>query len=155
MSTRVRIATIADAPALGAVQTAALLSGYAEFLESTETLPGVPQQVAQWRAELGEPDGTRAWLAEVDGNAAGLVAVTGTALRWVCVMPERWGEGIGTRLMGTARKALRPGAVLELPEPNSRARRLVERCGWVVDGAAELREGEVAAMVPYRLADPA
>jgi len=56
VSEGVRPATVADAPALGALQMAALLAGYAEFLESTAALPGVAERVSWWRAELGQPD---------------------------------------------------------------------------------------------------
>lgn len=148
MSASIRVATIADAPALGALQMAALLSGYAEFLESTQSLPGVADRVSWWRAELELPD-ARAWIAERDGNAAGLVSIGSGELRWVCVMPELWGQGIGTALLATAEPELPAGATTEVPEGNLRVRRLLERRGWRQGDDLGRREGRVAPEVRY------
>jgi len=150
VSDAIREATIADATALGAVQMAALLAGYAEFLESTAALPGVAERVSWWRAELEQPD-ARAWIAEHDGSAAGLVSIGPGALRWLCVMPERWGGGIGTALLARAEQELPPEATLEVPEGNLRARRLFERRGWTQGDDLGLREGRVAPEVRYHL----
>jgi GNAT superfamily N-acetyltransferase len=154
VSVAIREATIADAPALGAVQMAALLAGYAEFLETTAALPGVPERVSWWRAELELPD-TRAWIAEHDGNAAGLVSIGPGELRWLCVMPERWRGGIGTALLATAEQELPPGATLEVPEASLRARRLFERRGWTRGEELGQREGRVAPEVRYRFGQAA
>ncbi len=154
MSNGIRAATIADAPALGALQMAALLAGYAEFLESTAALPGVAERVAWWRAELEQPD-ARAWVAERDGNAAGLVSTGPEELRWLCVMPERWGEGIGAELLATAEAELVAGAGIEVPEGNLRVRRLLERRGWTQGDDLGQREGRVAPEVRYHLRAPA
>ncbi len=154
MSVAIREATIADAPALGAVQMSALLAGYAEFLETTASLPGVAERVSWWRAELAQPD-ARAWMAEHDGNAAGLVSIGPGELRWLCVMPERWGAGIGTALLATAETELPPRATLEVPEGNVRARRLFERRGWTQGEALGRREGRVAPEVRYHLGEAA
>jgi len=150
VSDAIRPATIADAPALGAVQMAALLSGYAEFLDSTETLPGVADRVAWWRAELEQPD-ARAWLAESDGNAAGLVSIGPGELRWLCVMPEHWGEGIGTALLAVAETELAADATAEVPEGNLRVRRLLERRGWTQGEELGQRPGRVSPEVRYHL----
>lgn len=149
MSAAVREATITDAPALGAMQMAALLAGYAEFLESTAALPGVAERVSWWRAELAQPD-ARAWIAEHDGNAAGLVSIGPGELRWICVMPERWGEGIGTALLATAEAELSAGATADVPEGDLRVRRLIERRGWTQGEDLGQREGRVAPEVRYR-----
>lgn len=154
MSVAIREATVADAPALGAVQMAALLAGYAEFLETTASLPGVAERVSWWRAELAQPE-TRAWIAENDGNAAGLVSIGPGELRWLCVMPERWGAGIGIALLATAEQELAPGATLEVPERNLRARRLFERRGWAQGEELGQREDRVAREVRYRLGEAA
>ncbi|MCW3011129.1 MAG: hypothetical protein JWO90_1533 [Solirubrobacterales bacterium] len=150
MSLEVREATVADAPALGALQIAALLAGYSEFLESTATLPGVAERVQWWRTELEDP-GARAWVAEEGGTAAGLVSIAPGELRWVCVMPERWSHGVGTALLATAEAQLPPGAVAEVPEQDRRARRLLERRGWQQAEDLGQREGRVAPEVRYRL----
>jgi GNAT superfamily N-acetyltransferase len=149
VSVSVRAATAADAPQLGALQMAALLAGYSEFLESTASLPGVAERVAWWRVELEQPD-TRAWLAELDGNAAGLVSIGPGELRWLCVMPEHWGEGIGTALLATAEAEL-PAAVVEVPEGNLRVRRVLERRGWVQGEDLGQRPGRVSPEVRYTL----
>lgn len=154
MSLAVREATLDDAPALGALQTAALLSGYSEFLDSTASLPGVAQQVAWWRAELGTPGALRAWVGEDDGSAVGLVAVGSGALRWVCVMPEQWGRGVASALLAVAEAELAPGAVLDVPAANARARGLFEGRGWVLDADLGWPENRVAPEVRYRLAAP-
>ncbi len=129
---------------------AALLAGYAEFLDSTAALPGVAERVAWWRTELEQPDAL-AWIAERDGNAAGLVSIGPGELRWLCVMPERWGEGIGTALLATAEAELGPDATIEVPEGNLRVRRLLERRGWTQGDDLGQREGRVAPEVRYHL----
>ena len=149
MSHAIRPATIADAPALGALQMAALLAGYAEFLDSTAALPGVAERVAWWRVELQQPD-AQAWIAEADGNAAGLVSTGPGELRWLCVMPERWGQGLGTALLATAEAELDQGAAVEVPEGNLRVRRLLERRGWAQAEDLGQRDGRVAPEVRYR-----
>lgn len=154
MSDVLRPATVADAPALGALQMAALLSGYAEFLESTAALPGVADRVSWWRTELELPD-ARAWVAERKGNAAGLVSIGPGELRWICVMPERWGEGIGTALLATAEAELGAAAIAEVPEGDLRVRRLLERRGWRQGEDLGQREGRVAPEVRYHLGGPA
>lgn len=154
MSVEIRTATVGDAPALGALQMAALLAGYAEFLDSTAALPGVADRVAWWRVELEQPD-ARAWLAESGGNAAGLVSIGPGEVRWLCVMPEHWGEGIGTALLATAEQELAAGATVELPEGNLRLRRLLERRGWRQGEDLGRREGRVAPEVRYALGAPA
>jgi len=154
VSDGIRAATIADAPALGALQMAALLAGYSEFLESTAALPGVAERVSWWRAELEQPD-ARAWVAERDQNAAGLVSIGPGELRWLCVMPERWGEGIGTALLASAEAELAAGARIEVPEGNLRVRRLLERRGWTQGDDLGRREGRVAPEVRYHLRAPA
>ncbi len=150
MSDGVRAATAADAPALGALQMAALLAGYAEFLDSTAALPGVAERVAWWRTELEQP-GARAWITERGGNAAGLVSIGPGELRWLCVMPARWGEGIGAALLATAESELGSGATIEVPEGNLRVRRLLERRGWSQGDDLGRREGRVAPEVRYHL----
>lgn len=146
----IRAATPADAPALGALQMAALLAGYAEFLDSTAALPGVAERVSWWRTELEHPD-ARAWIYEYDGTAAGLASIGPGELRWLCVMPARWGAGIGTALLATAERELRAGATVEVPEGNLRVRRLLERRGWAQGEELGRREGRVAPEVRYAL----
>lgn len=150
MRPQIRPATVADAPVLGAVQMAALLAGYAEFLETTGALPGVADRVSWWRVELEQPD-ARAWLAEHDGNAVGLASVGPGELRWLCVMPEHWGAGIGTALLATAEGELRTGATAEVPEQDLRVRRTLERRGWAQGDDLGQREGRVAPEVRYHL----
>jgi len=152
VSGAIRPATIADAPALGALQMAALLAGYAEFLDTTAALPGVAERVGWWRTELEQP-GARAWIAERDGNAAGLVSLGPGELRWLCVMPERWGQGIGTELLATAEAELAPGATAEVPEGDLRVRRLLERRGWTQGDDLGQREDRVAPEVRYRFGE--
>lgn len=150
MSVAIRPATVGDVPALGAVQMAALLAGYAEFLETTGALPGVAERVSWWRVELEQPD-ARAWLAEQDGHAVGLASVGPGELRWLCVMPAHWGEGIGTALLATAERALSPGATAEVPEQDLRVRRTLERRGWRQGDDLGQRPGRAAPEVRYHL----
>lgn len=153
MSAAIREASVADAPALGAMQMAALLAGYSEFLDSTGELPGVADRVLWWREELAVP-GARAWIAEHDGSAAGLASIGQHELRWICVMPERWGEGIGTALLATAEVHLVRGATADVPEGDLRVRRLLERRGWTQAEDLGQREGRVAPEVRYRFGEP-
>ncbi len=52
------------------------------------------------------------------------------------VLPERWGQGIGRRLMeaGLAQLAAYPRVCLWVLKENSRARHFYERCGFCPDG---------------------
>lgn len=71
-------------------------------------------------------------LVEVYAPVAAVVGSDWLEVERLVVDPDRWGEGIGEQLLGHARaSALAHGrrALLIVLGPNTRARRLYERCG--------------------------
>lgn len=170
MTITTRIAQLEDAHDFGRVHTESWQAAYRglmpdEFLDNIS----VEERAAAIREVIArnpEPEEGRRLVAEVDG------VIVGIALLWaersgepdtgevilLYLVPEAWGRGIGTALLGRCVEEMRSiGYVQAVPwvaEKNPRARRFYEREGWAPDGgrkAEDLGGGEIAE-VRYRRA---
>src|SRR5262245_32939173 len=79
------------------------------------------------------------WLAVDDINAdvTGLLVVDGAEVDQLYVDPERWGHGIGSRLIEHAKRVRPHGLWLWAFQSNTGARRFYERHGFVVVDATD------------------
>jgi len=108
------------------------------------------ERLARWGRLVREPSWW-AFVATEPGRLAGVVSGTAavtedgrreagvTHLDSLAVEPERWGLGLGRRLLVTALAAMPAlgwrGAELWTQEPNARARALYHSTGWRQTGA--------------------
>ena len=121
----IRLATEADAPAVGDVW---LASWRATF----DFAPGHPDDaVRSWLAQELIPS-TEAWVAlDPAGRVVGLMALSAAMVEQLYLAPDWIGRGLGARLLDLA-KAQRPGGLdLYCFQVNDRARRFYERHGFV------------------------
>ncbi|HEV7761897.1 MAG TPA: GNAT family N-acetyltransferase, partial [Acidimicrobiales bacterium] len=153
MSCEVRPAEPGEAGALARLNLRTALAAYGHIFPP-EAPPPTPEELqARWEHWLG-PDhahGRRAFVAVVDGDQAGAGEVVGTVLAGpdpddpqvghlarLNVDPDRWGQGIGTRLYDVAMASMVdagfPAATLWVLEANAKARSWYERLGWRLSG---------------------
>lgn len=158
MSVAVREATAQDAAALAAVQTAALLArADAMEDESTGEVPSVVEEVARWRALLGGAGLGWTFAAEDDGDLVGLVTTAPTAsgsaaVTLLCVLPERWMQGVGTALLEASLASLRERGV---QEATARVARLdMAASGVLSDVGFEPAEAVDAGPIPEAIRGP-
>lgn len=90
--------------------------------------------LARWALVIDEP-GTSVVVRDVEGDGIDAVAAYDDhTLRHLAVRPDRWGNGLASRLIETVLHAmdLRGTTIAELwcLEENHRARRLYEYLGW-------------------------
>lgn len=162
MTTAIRAATVADAPALGAVHLDTVVVAYAGIFPADAPAPAPESLVEEWRAAFADPT-FHAFLAEEDGSPVGTIAVRADPdtpgcgqLRRLHVLPGRWGGGIGSCLYESAMAALRDAGYREaglwVLEANARARAFYERRGWSpVPGQILEWSGLDTVEVRYRL----
>jgi GNAT superfamily N-acetyltransferase len=156
-----------DADALATVLYRASAAAYTGIFP-----PGVlwtlEQTVASCRAHFSDP--TAIVLAAVSGDpparewlGVAVVLVPGARLgdaelRRMYVLPERWGQGVGSRLLDAVlRRAQRAGATtawLSVLEKNDRARTFYEHRGWrpADDEGTHAHDGVVEVRYQYALA---
>jgi ribosomal protein S18 acetylase RimI-like enzyme len=135
-----------DAERLGSLSRAAKLT-YGDWAQPGWEPPSLAAERGQWERRLVDPAG---WtLIALDANAAlGTVHVTdaraergeGSAiagrahLSGLFVLPERWGEGIGNRLLDAALAEMQSRSYREAQlftaAANQRSRIFYERRGW-------------------------
>ena len=158
---RDRAATLADAPALGALIAGGFAS-YRAFQPPGWEPPGVEQETARSAERLARP-GTWGRLA-LDGEepvacvlfepAADLPGVAHLANLFV--VRAWWGTGVALGLHGQAVAAMRErghaAGRLFTPEAQARARRFYEREGWRPAGPARWEERLGMSLVEYRIA---
>ena len=140
-SVAIRVATAADTPDLANVQLRSALAGFAHIFPESIPKPTQRSLEPEWAALV---DGVMSvLLAEADGGVLGVVAYgpdplprrgTDSVLLKLYVVPEQFGNGIGTQLYDRAIKELtRSGFTkvrLWVLERNLTARRMYERRGW-------------------------
>jgi GNAT superfamily N-acetyltransferase len=127
----------------------------------------VTARAFMWRRELSDPGGRPPlWLADTDGDVVGFAGWgpardsdlgPRTAELYVCyVEPERWGQGIGTQLLGAVLASLGDQVddmVMWVLADNTVARRFYEHRGAASDGTRRTveRGGIPVDDVRYRM----
>ena len=148
-----------DAVTVADIHVRAWQAGYRELLPQ-DHLKGldVRARAARYSFDTTMPQGPVTLVAEDDDVIAGLVTIgrcrdedlSHEGEVWsLYVDPDRWREGIGTLLIGSARDELQHHefrhAALWVMERNTRARQFYERDGWRTDGQ---RRVETISTVP-------
>lgn len=143
VSALVRLADRDQARALAALHLDAAIAGYSHIFPSDAPPPSFDEVLAQWTDWL-VPDwdaGRRAFIAEEASSTVGVVLAgpdpiepnVGHLAR-LYVKPDRWGQGIGSALYGSAMTYMRDigfaEATLWVLERNERARSWYERLSW-------------------------
>jgi N-acetylglutamate synthase-like GNAT family acetyltransferase len=118
-----------------------------------------PQDIVQWRRDIGKPAPHRWWVAEVDGKIAGFAGICPSRdpidpslgeLDTIAVDPPCWRMGIGRKLMPLVLKHLVADgykeAILWTLANYNQGQRFYEAMGWKLDGGTR-REG---TQVRYR-----
>jgi RimJ/RimL family protein N-acetyltransferase len=119
------------------IKRAASLAAYGHIFPPSE-YPFPDEGVRDEETAMMADEKARALIAEKDGRAAGFIALIDAEVVSLFVVPEEWGQGIGTTLHDAAIRPLAQsgrGCVrLWVLEENRVARRFYERLGWRTDG---------------------
>ncbi|MGA9748027.1 MAG: GNAT family N-acetyltransferase [Nocardioides sp.] len=143
MQTQLRRATTADLAALRDLERAANLAALGHVFPP-ERFPFPESDVlARWSLVLDEPGVTTlVATGHDDGSLVLFAAYDAETLRHLAVHPDHWGQGLASRAIGEALRAMAEQgcahASLWCLEENHRARRLYEHLGWSPE--AERRE---------------
>jgi GNAT superfamily N-acetyltransferase len=166
-SVRVREANPDDTEAIVAVTAAGWRTAYRHIV-APERLADLP--VARWRHEvhvglLRPVDDAFSYVAEIDGEFAGYCFIAAPSrepdlgpdvaeLVAIYVVPERWGQGAGTALMGAAMERLSglpyDEVVLWTFKENPPAIAFYERHGWSRDGEEKVHQRAQAEAIRFR-----
>lgn len=94
----------------------------------------------------------RVWLAERDGTVVGLLAQAGEFIDQLFVDPEHQRSGVGTALLGWARRQSPGGLALHTFQRNARARCFYEKHGFraVAFGVSPAPESEPDVRYEWR-----
>lgn len=158
---RIRSATVADAGVLAEVHLNTVLTAYAGIFPRHAPVPMLEALVAEWTAAFSNR-AFRAFRAEGLESPVGTVAVRAdldvSGRGQLCrlhVLPQRWGQGLGSTLYEVAMLGLMSAgykeASLWVLEGNSRARSFYERRGWSLvarSDAAVARSGHDRSQLP-------
>jgi GNAT superfamily N-acetyltransferase len=161
---QIRRARPEDARGVAEVHVRTWQAAY-EHVFGAERLAGIDVASREGMARRSATDPAHdVFVAEEEGRIVGF-ASTGPAeggagsereLLAIYVLPEAWGSGAATGLMGEALAAMRArgaaAAFLWVLDDNPRARRFYEREGWRPDGTAESDYlGVTVPLVRYRI----
>lgn len=148
----IRPATVDDAAALGALSFAATQAGYAEFVDDLRGRPNVAERVADWRRHLSAEGAGWTWVAVDEDVLVGLVTGTDAHLEELMVLPDRFGQGVGSELLQHFEEAARANGSTDLTlwtyAENTRAREFYEARGWRLDGDGD--DGRHGPQVQFR-----
>jgi ribosomal protein S18 acetylase RimI-like enzyme len=136
-----RAAVAGDAEALSALSKASYADAFGRFFKPADLEAHLDAELSvdHWQGYLAHD---RVLVCEADGALLGYIQLCavpgGVEISRVYVAPDRQGQGIGSRLLGTAldlpeaRDA--PTVWIEVWEHNHGARRLYERFGFIATG---------------------
>jgi ribosomal protein S18 acetylase RimI-like enzyme len=149
----VRRATPEDARALAEVHVASWRAGY-EGIVADEYLAAqsVDTREAMWVEILANPDNAVLVAGEIDGFVA--FEPETREIRALYVSPDRFREGIGSRLIEAAHDELGPDTALWVFEGNDRAFAFYARYGYTRDGASTVHEPTGVTEVRLTRQDP-
>lgn len=144
----IRAATVADAPAIAALQTRAWWRAYPDIVDPA-LLAADPEdeRVGRWARHLAAQE-SQTLVADVGGHIAGFASVGPSRLPdpppgegelfAIYVDPAAQGAGLGTALLAAAERVLRDlgytSGVLEVLAANEPARAFYSGHGWPHDG---------------------
>lgn len=145
----IRRATLADAPAIAAVQARTWRHAYADIVDP-DRMPDPAEQAPRFAERIA--GGGEVLVFDQDGVLAGFAALAGNELRAIYVEPAAQGAGVGSALLEASVEVLRAAgfreAFLWCFEANGLARAFYEGHGWaLVPGASQERS---APEVRYR-----
>lgn len=158
-TTRIREATVDDAPAIGEVHVLAWQAAYRGGLMPDDYLDGlsIDERATLWADGLSRPPRPRSGRAVAEDDAGVVVGIVnfGPAdgdvdgddgqVFLLNVHPEAWGQGHGWALLAHACDQLEEAgfreAVLWVHPGNARARRFYEAAGWTCEEVT--RTGDV------------
>lgn len=161
----VRVATAADADAIGRVQVETWRAAYRGLMPDDAIARfDVVERQRMWRDGLSrEPrPGSATFVAEVDGEVAGFASVGGCReedgigeLFAIYLLPSCWDRGIGRALLERAEEWLRSSgftrAILWVMEGNERGECFYRAAGWMRDGRKlDIFQGAEVAEIRYR-----
>ena len=164
----VRLASAADADAIGRVQVESWRAAYAGLLPD-EAVAGfdVASRRQLWREWLSGPPRPRSatFVVEDAGEVVGFAGIGPSRdpdggeqaeLYTIYLLPSCWGRGVGRALMLRAEEAMRGSgfrtAVLWVLDGNERGERFYRAAGWERDGQTKVDQfqGETITEVRYR-----
>jgi ribosomal protein S18 acetylase RimI-like enzyme len=163
----VRLATAADADAIGRVQVESWRAAYRGLLPD-DAIAGfdVRQRQQLWREGLSRTPrpGSATFVVEEIGEVIGFASVGGSRepnavqegeLYAIYLHPTCWGRGIGRALIQRAEESLRASgfrsAILYVIEGNERGERFYRAAGWEADGSkVEAFQGATVTEARYR-----
>jgi GNAT superfamily N-acetyltransferase len=90
------------------------------------------------------------WVAESDGSVVAILTLSDTFVSQLYVMPEHQGKGIGTALLGIAKRQRPKGLQLWAFESNLGARRFYEQHGFAAVQRTDGDNEEGAPDVRYQ-----
>jgi GNAT superfamily N-acetyltransferase len=135
----IRPATTADARKLAEVHVASWQLGYKGLVPDWYLArQSVDHRLSQWVEILASGDSTVLVAGEIDGFVA--FVEPEREIRALYIAPQRFRQGIGTRLLHAAHAAMPGDTALWVFEGNERALAFYARHGYVRDGATHVHE---------------
>lgn len=152
----VRLAELADAPAVASVQVETWRTAYRGLMpDEVLAAQSVERRTAMWQRLI--PDGG-VWVALVDDEVVGFIAVgpsrdadAAFELYAIYVLASAAGNGLGYELTKAA-LGDQPDVIVWVLDTNVQARRFYERIGFSADGVTktEMEGGAELTEVRYR-----
>ena len=163
----VRLASLADADAIGRIQVETWRAAYTGLMpDEAVAMFDVESRQRMWREGLGRAPrpGSATFVVEDGGEVVGFASVGASRdegaeqeaeLYAIYLHPSRWGRGIGRALLQRAEESMRSSgfrrAILWVLEGNERGERFYQAAGWEQDGRkVEDFQGAAVPELRYR-----
>ena len=163
----VRLASLADADAIGRIQVETWRAAYTGLMpDEAIAMFDVESRQRMWREGLGRTPrpGSATFVVEDGGEVVGFASVGASRdegaeqeaeLYAIYLHPSRWDRGIGRALLQRAEESMRSSgfrrAILWVLEGNERGERFYRAAGWEQDGRkVEDFQGTAVPEVRYR-----
>jgi GNAT superfamily N-acetyltransferase len=128
---------------------------YLTAFHATYTFPlaHTDDEVRGWIREQVVVPTSETWVAVVDAEIVGMMVISGGSLEQLYLRPDRWRQGVGSRLVALAKERRPDGLELYTFQVNARARAFYERLRftavWFGDGSAN-EEGQPDVRYEWR-----